>query len=157
MDVQTIEDIRALKYRYLRSLDLKRWDEFAATLTADATGAYGSPSGGRPLSFSSRDEIVDYMRKSLSNDIVTVHVCTHPQIEVDGDSASGSWCLEDTVIVPQHQVIIRGAAYYDDRYRREDGAWRIAHTGYERIYETVTPFAGGVQLIANMWSTPAPV
>jgi hypothetical protein len=156
MDLETIEQIRAVKYRYLRCLDLKRWDEFAETLTPDATGAYGSPSGGRPLTFGTRDEIVDYMRRSLSNDIITVHVCNHPEIAVDGDEASGSWCLEDTVIVPQHQVIIRGAAYYADRYRREDGAWLIAHTGYERIYETITPFAGGTQLTASLW-TPAPV
>jgi hypothetical protein len=152
MDLQTIEAIRALKYRYLRSLDLKRWDEFAQTLTADATGDYGSPSGGGPLTFGSREEIVEYMRRSLSNDIITMHVCGHPEISVDGDDATGSWSLEDTVIVPEHRLIIRGAAYYRDRYRCEGGEWRIAHTGYDRIYETVTPFAEGSRLTASMWS-----
>lgn len=147
-----MEEILRLKYRYLRALDLKRWDEFAETLTTDATGEYGSPSAGRPLRFASRDEIVEYMRQSLSNDIITVHVCSHPEIEVDGDEATGSWCLDDTVIVPQHKVLIRGAAYYADRYRREDGAWRIAHTGYDRIYETSEPFPPGLRLTASMWS-----
>src|ERR1700756_4796520 len=32
LDLQTIEEIRALKYRYLRAVDLKLWDELAGTL-----------------------------------------------------------------------------------------------------------------------------
>ena len=44
MDLETIEAIRALKYRYLRTLDLKRWDEFGACFTEDATASY---SGGQ--------------------------------------------------------------------------------------------------------------
>jgi hypothetical protein len=152
MHGDAVEEIRQLKYRYLRALDLKHWDEFAATLTEDATGEYGSPSGGRPLSFQGRDAIVDYMRDALSNSIITVHSCTHPEISVEGDEATGSWCLDDTVIVPEHRMLIRGAAYYSDRYRREDGVWRIAHTGYDRIYETAEPFAEGLRVTASMWS-----
>ncbi len=148
-----MEEIRALKYRYLRALDLKRWDEFGETLAEDATGDYGSPSGGRPLRFSGRAEIVEYMRSALDADIITVHVCSHPEIEVDGETATGSWCLEDTVIVPEHGVLIRGAAYYRDRYRIEQGRWRIAHTGYERIYEATMPLSSipGFTLTANRW------
>ncbi|MFF0492719.1 nuclear transport factor 2 family protein [Nocardia sp. NPDC003482] len=154
MDLVAVERIRALKYRYLRALDLKRWDEFADTLAEDAVGEYGSPSGGRPLRFASRQEIVDFMRDSLSGNIVTVHVCSHPDIEVDGETATGSWCLEDTVIVPEHGVLIRGAAYYRDRYRLDGGRWRIAHTGYERIYEAMLPLSSmpGFTLTANRWA-----
>jgi len=28
VDLTTLEDLRRLKYRYFRTLDLKRWDEF---------------------------------------------------------------------------------------------------------------------------------
>ena len=35
-------------------------------------------------------------------------------------------------------MVIKGAAFYQDRYRRgEDGRWRIAHTGYVRTYEAM--------------------
>ncbi|MBB5915028.1 hypothetical protein BJY24_003895 [Nocardia transvalensis] len=154
MDPVALEEIRALKYRYLRSLDLKLWDEFAGTLAEDATGDYGSPSGGRPLKFTSGAEIVDYMRSSLDRNIVTVHVCTHPVIEVDGDTATGSWCLEDTVIVPEFDVLIRGAAYYNDRYRKDNGRWYITHTGYDRIYESTMSLAAlpDFKLTANRWA-----
>ncbi|WP_280268721.1 nuclear transport factor 2 family protein [Nocardia wallacei] len=156
MDLIALEEIRALKYRYLRSLDLKEWDEFAETLAEDATGDYGSPSGGRPLRFTSGAAIVDFMRTALGGNIITVHVCTHPVIEVDGETATGSWCLEDTVIVPDHGVQIRGAAYYRDRYRKVHGQWRIAHTGYERIYESATSLSAlpDFRLTANRWAAP---
>ncbi|GAB4584627.1 nuclear transport factor 2 family protein [Nocardia sp. IFM 10818] len=152
--IEALEQIRALKYRYLRSLDLKLWDEFADTLSADIVASYGSPSGGRPLDFTGRDEVVDYMSKSLGGNIITVHVANHPEITVDGETATGSWCLEDTVIVPDFRVLIRGAAYYRDEYRREDGVWRIARTGYERIYESSmsTEALPGYTLTANRWA-----
>jgi hypothetical protein len=94
------------------------------------------------------------MRTAQGNDIITVHLCSHPEITVSGDEATGSWCLEDTVVVPQHRVVIRGAAYYEDRYRREPEGWRIAHTGYERIYETTAPWEPGLRLTTSMWATP---
>jgi hypothetical protein len=140
VDLETIEAIRGLKYRYLRSLDLKIWDEFEDTLCEDVVANYGSPSGGQPLNFTSRAAVVEYMRESLPASIATVHVASHPEITVDGDTASGSWCLEDTVLASEFGVMIRGAAYYEDTYRREDGVWRIASTGYRRMYETLTNY-----------------
>ena len=46
-----IEQIRQLKYRYLRTLDTKQWDEFEACflpeVTADYTGTPWSPTCAR--------------------------------------------------------------------------------------------------------------
>lgn len=154
-----MEQIRALKHRYLRTLDLKQWTEFADTLCPDVLGSYGSPSGGRPLEFTSREDLVGYMSTALGGNIITVHVANHPEITVDGDTATGSWCLEDTVIVPDYNILIRGAAYYNDTYRREDGVWRIASTGYDRIFEAKmsTDALPGFAITANRWAeAPAP-
>ncbi|MGI8329792.1 nuclear transport factor 2 family protein [Actinomadura scrupuli] len=153
MDLIAIEEIRTLKYRYLRTLDLKQWDEFTDTLTADATAEYGTATQGRPLTFTNRDQIVSYMRDALGPAITTVHSCTHPEIAIDGETATGSWCLEDTVLVPEYKLLIKGAAYYSDRYRREDGGWRICHTGYVRTYEATIPLGDlpGFKLTANLW------
>ena len=52
-----VEEIQRLKYRYLRTLDLKRWDEFADTLAPDATADYGSQVGQGPLRFTGRDAL----------------------------------------------------------------------------------------------------
>jgi len=35
MDLAAIEEIRQLKYRYFRTLDLKEWDEFGDCLAED--------------------------------------------------------------------------------------------------------------------------
>lgn len=158
MDVVALEEIRRLKYRYLRSLDLKRWEEFAGTLDADATADYGTPVYGDPLKLTGRTEIVTFMRDKLGPDIITVHSCGQPEIDIDGADATGIWGLEDTVIATEYRIMIRGAAYYEDRYRRgDDGAWRITHTGYVRTYEAMFSFDDlpGFRLTANRWADQA--
>ena len=151
MDLITLEELRRLKYRYLRALDLKLWDEFADTLAPDATAKYGER-----LTFSSRDEIVRYMSETVGRGIITVHHCHHPELEVDGDRATGRWALEDTVIVTDHRLVLRGAAFYEDRYVRTDGVWRIQHTGYDRLYEAMISLDDlpSFTLTANLWAAP---
>ena len=129
MDLAALEEIRRLKYRYFRTLDLKDWDAFADTLTDDAMGRYGTRVYGEKLTLDGREAIVGFMREQLTSSVITMHVAQHPELDVDGDHAEGSWGFEDTVIVPDFKVLIRGAGYYRDEYRREaDGAWRIAAT-----------------------------
>ena len=138
MDLAALEEIRRLKYRYLRCVDLKLWDEMADVFTPDATVDYGTRALGQPVRLAGRDEIVAFLRDRLGPDIITVHFASQPEIDVDGDEASGTWSFEDTVIATQYRVVITGAAFYQDRYERgEDGRWRIAHTGYVRTYEAM--------------------
>jgi len=156
MDLMSIEAVRQLKYRYFRTLDLKLWDELGDCLTEDADGSYGTQVYGDKLALAGREAIVGFMRDKLTTGIITVHVAQHPEIEVDGDEATGSWCFEDTVIVPDFKVLIRGAGYYTDRYRREaDGRWRIAATSYDRIYESMQSLddTPSYKLLANRWAT----
>jgi hypothetical protein len=49
-----IDEIERVKYRYLRALDTKSWDDFADTLTEDIVGDYGS-SLGEEHRFTDRD------------------------------------------------------------------------------------------------------
>ena len=130
-----LEQIRQLKYRYLRTLDLKRWDDFAACFVPEATGDYAG------LVFGDRDALVAFMREHMGPGLISMHHAHHPEIEVDGDRATGTWYLEDRVIVPEHQFVLEGAAFYADRYLRTTQGWRIAHTGYERTYEVTVSTA----------------
>ena len=129
-----IDEIQQVKYRYLRALDTKHWDDFADTLTEDVVGRYGE-SIGEEHHFSNRDELVTFMRSSLGPEILTEHRVTHPEIDVDGDEATGIWYLQDRVIVPEFNFMLFGAAFYHDRYRRTPDGWRISATGYARTYE----------------------
>ncbi|TNM50245.1 nuclear transport factor 2 family protein [Nocardioides albidus] len=154
MDLAAIEEIKRLKYRYFRTLDLKHWAEFADCLTDDVSARYGTQAMGEPLHFESRADVAVYMEENLGPGVITVHIANHPEIDVDGDTATGSWAFEDTVIVAEFKVQIRGGGYYLDTYRREaDGAWRIASTRYERIYEAMTSLEDtpSFTLLANRW------
>ncbi|WP_099025350.1 nuclear transport factor 2 family protein [Mycolicibacterium palauense] len=136
-----LEEIEQVKYRYLRTLDTKKWDEYAQTMTEDVVGDYGS-SVGEELHFTDRDALVEYMRSSLPANVITEHRVTHPEITVDGDTATGTWYLQDRVIVPEFDFMLIGAAFYRDTYRRTPQGWRISATGYDRTYEATMSLKG---------------
>jgi hypothetical protein len=129
-----IDDIARVKYRYLRALDTKNWDDFAETLTEDIQGDYGT-SVGEEHHFTDRDSLVEFMRTAMPADVLTEHRVTHPEIDVDGDDATAIWYLQDRVIVPKYNFMLYGAAFYNDRYRRTADGWRISATSYKRTYE----------------------
>lgn len=124
-----IHDISRLKYRYLRALDTKDWDLFATCFVPETTGDYNG------LTFSNSADLVEYMRANMVEGMLTLHQAHHPEIEVDGDTATGRWYLVDKVIIEAMKFVLEGAAFYEDRYVRTDDGWKIAHTGYRRTFE----------------------
>ncbi|HEY6471394.1 MAG TPA: nuclear transport factor 2 family protein [Acidimicrobiales bacterium] len=128
-----LEDIRRVKYAYFRTLDLKQFDQLGALLTEDATASY---EDGQTV-LEGRVAIVSWLRQALADPgIVTEHHGHHPEITFSSDSeARGTWYLQDRVIVPGADIEIGGTAFYEDRYRRTGAGWRIAHTGYTRVFE----------------------
>jgi uncharacterized protein (TIGR02246 family) len=133
IDLHELEAIKRLKYKYMRCLDQKRWDEMAECFTEDASAAY---SGGK-YSFQGRKAILDFFVQSMNRaGVLSSHRVHHPEIDFTSPTtATGTWALEDTFIDEDAGVTIRGAAFYVDEYVKQDGAWRIRHTGYRRTYE----------------------
>jgi hypothetical protein len=155
MDLVALEEIRQVKYCYLRCVDLKLWDDLADTFTADATAEYGTPALGDPIRLAGRDAIVAFLREKLGPEIITTHFATQPEITVDGDTAQGTWSFQDTVIATEYRAVVTGAAFYEDRYTRcDDGKWRIAHTGYERTYEATMSLDDmpSFRITSNRWA-----
>jgi hypothetical protein len=132
-ELEDLEAIKALKYAYLRLLDLKRFEELGELLTEGCTASY---EDGR-RSYEGRAAIVGFLTKALGDPgIVSSHQCHHPEIASLGpDRASGTWYLTDRVAVPAADLEIGGTALYRDEYVKADGRWLIDHTGYERIFE----------------------
>lgn len=130
-------DIEQVKYRYLQAVDTRDWDLFAGTITDDIEAGYGSKVDGKALHFSGATELTAYLRGALPPTMATEHRVDHPMITVDGDDASATWYLQDKVLIPEYDVLIVGAAFYRDRYRRTADGWRICATGYERTFEAV--------------------
>jgi hypothetical protein len=148
-----IEAIKRLKYRYLRCLDQKLWEDMADVLTVDAVAAY---SGGA-YSFEGRDEILNFLREAMgSQNFLSSHRCHHPEIDLTGpDTAIGVWAMDDVVVMNDLGLTVRGAAFYTDEYRKVGGDWKIARTGYKRTYEEIQPRGNveGLKLTASWWGT----
>lgn len=143
-DLIEIEAIKRLKHRYVRLLDHKEWDELQTLFASDATASYADGT----YAYEGRDAIVGFLRDALASpNVLTSHKVHQPEIDLTGpNSATGVWGLEDVVIHLEHNVTIRGAAFYRDEYVKVDGEWRIKHTGYERVYEELQPRPGDIRL-----------
>ncbi|HEY2215116.1 MAG TPA: nuclear transport factor 2 family protein [Acidimicrobiales bacterium] len=128
-----LESIRRLKYAYFRTLDLKEFDALGHLLTEDCTAAY---EDGKTV-LEGRQHIVTWLSEALGSvGIVTEHHGHHPEIDfTSATAATGTWYLQDRVIIPAADLEIGGTAFYSDRYVKDDDGWRIAHTGYMRVFE----------------------
>ena len=156
-DLVEIEMIRRLKYRYVRYIDTKDWPSLGELFTADATASYG----GGAKNLTGRDAVMEFLSTSMASEsMLTSHKVHHPEIELTGagpatgdPTATGVWALDDVVIMEDLGLVVRGASFYDDRYVKVDGSWRIAHTGYRRVYEEMEPRSPEAKLTASWWAT----
>ncbi|MGZ4445435.1 MAG: nuclear transport factor 2 family protein [Nocardioides sp.] len=128
-DARDIREIEQLKYRYVRTLDTKQWDDFESCFLPEATADYNG------LEFADRAALVGYMRDNLGDGMITMHQVHHPEIVLDGDRATGRWYLQDRVVVEAFRFMLEGAAFYEDTYVRTPDGWRVSHTGYRRTFE----------------------
>ena len=128
---EDLEAIKRLKYRSLRCIDTKQWDELADCFTEDATTSH---HGGK-YSVSGRDAILDFFRSANVSEMITMHHVHHPEIEIMAEGAArGTWALEDYIIDLKANWSLRGAAFHEDEYVVLEGHWKIRHTGFKRIF-----------------------
>jgi hypothetical protein len=150
-DLVEIAQIQQLKYRYVRCIDTKAWDELGTLFAEDATASYG---GGATV-LTGLPAIMEFLTTSMASEsMLTSHKVHQPEITLTGpDSATGVWALDDVVIMDDLGLVVRGASFYDDRYAKVGGAWLIAHTGYRRVFEEIEPRSPDVKLTASWWGT----
>lgn len=150
-DLVEIEAIKTLKYRYVRCLDLKLWDEIAHCFVGDATASYG----GGAHEFTGRDAIVGFLRDAMGSEgFLSSHRVGQPEIELTGaGEARGRWALDDVVVHTDLGVTIRGSSFYEDTYVKEAGEWKIASTGYRRVFEEIEPRSDAIRITASWWGT----
>ncbi len=150
-DLQEIEAIKRVKYKYMRCVDSKRWEEMADCFTEDATSAY---SDGK-YSFQGREAIINWLREAMNSPtVVSAHHVHHPEIDLTSPTtAKGIWAMEDTFTDTGGNFTLRGAGFYEDEYVKIDGQWKIKHIGYRRTFEEVfsrtdTP---SLTMLVNCW------
>lgn len=131
-----IEEIKALKGKYLRCLDTKDWDGIRETFAPNIHTEYSSGK----YSFDDADSIVQFWDTSMPASVIHQHQCHTPEIWFDSDTeAWGYWYLQDYLLVTEHDSRLLGTAIYKDKYEKVNGVWLISMTGYTRIFEETWP------------------
>ena len=129
------EQIRQIKYKNMRHLDLKEWDEMAETFTEDATTAWLDGQ----ISCSGRAEIMDFLKGTpfnVGDSVITVHQCAAMEIEfLTPDHARTVSRLYNPMWFRDGDQLHLLLAFYHDEYKRVNGEWKISHSGHEYIYD----------------------
>jgi hypothetical protein len=134
-ELYDIEQIKRLKARNLRHLDLKQWEEMAKTFAPHCTTRWVDGK----LCFEGREAIMEFLKKTpfaVGEVAITVHQPASPEIEITSETtAKGTWRLYNPVIFrhTNHSYLL--LAFYHDEYEVVDGEWKIAHTGHEYVLE----------------------
>lgn len=136
-----IEEIKQLKARYFRLMDMKDWQGFAEIFTEDALfDVYGaleeSPAPDASIEpIRGRAAIVDYVSTGITP-LTSAHYGHMPEIDIlSDDGATGIWALDDILRASAGGpfTMFRGHGHYHERYSRADGQWRIAELKITRL------------------------
>jgi hypothetical protein len=130
---EEIEAIRKLKARYFRFLDTKLWDEMVGCFTADAVLAEHE----RNILVEGGTAIVEFLKQGLGLDyVVTVHHGHNAEIELTSNTtARATWALNDYLFNRQTGKGTRGYGYYEDKYVKEKGDWKIKRTTVKHVHK----------------------
>lgn len=140
-----LEEIRSLRARYCRFIDLKMWASLRGLFHDDAEfdGLASLPPG----SSGSAAAFVAGVCAHLA-DAVSVHHCHTPEIvSVAPGVARGVWAMEDFVQWPRARTLygtpdvsgFKGYGYYEEEYRRHDGRWLVYRLRLTRLRIDVLP------------------
>jgi hypothetical protein len=112
--------IAAVKARYFRYMDSKRWDDVRAQFTDDAT--FEHPTIGR---FDDVDVAVAAVAEHIGG-MFTVHLGGLPEITLTGpDTADGIFPMGSHSLPAGAGHLLRTFGHYHDAFRRDDGVWRL--------------------------------
>ena len=125
--LQVLEDteaIKRLKARYCGFCDDGyNPDGIASLFTEDGVWDSGDTFG--------KCEGADAIRKFFTGAPkqlpFALHYVMNPMIEVDGDTATGTWYLFQACTFAKGNQAVWGAAKYDEQYVKVNGEWKFRH------------------------------
>ena len=133
-----IEEIKNLKHRYFRAIDMADFDlldeVFAENITIDYRGGtYRWESEGK-------NTIKESLRHAFHNQSAAMHTAHHPEIDILSETeATGKWYLQDIFYNFDLDSVTQGTALYEDKYIKVNERWLIQYSEYDRIWEQVSP------------------
>jgi len=134
--LEEIEQIKKLKARYFRLMDMKLWEEWGEVFTEDAT-VHVITTADLEVFWEGRQQIVTNNSATL-NDVITVHHGHMPEIEMTSEAtATGIWAMFDYLVFPNGTL--NGYGHYQEEYVKEDGQWKIKSLLLTRLREEWRP------------------
>ncbi|MCI0893562.1 MAG: nuclear transport factor 2 family protein [Chloroflexi bacterium] len=135
--LEDVEEIKHLKARYCGYCDDNYdADAIAGLFTEDAVwdgGIRGRADG--------REEIRRFFVRASQRLPFAIHMVMNPIIEVDGDTAKGSWYLFQACTYAEGDQAVWGSGRYDEEYIRVDGKWMFQNLKLTSFFWT--PFDQG--------------
>lgn len=163
MDVDTIEQrlarleavqqIMALKHRYLRACDNKDPVGFRAAFIREGAVIDFGPMGSFPDAdgIAAVYEQIALRKEDGAHTVLDMHHAVHPDIEVTGaETAQGRWSLRFRQIDLAASTETVAAMEYRDRYVVEDGEWKMSHSRSMPLWSLTRPLGEVVALTDNM-------
>ncbi|HLY53922.1 MAG TPA: nuclear transport factor 2 family protein [Stellaceae bacterium] len=144
-----IDEIRQLKSRYFRFLDTKDWAGMATIFTDDAVfdaraafsvdgaAAEGPAVASNDWLYTGGATILAFLQEAAKEFITSHHGHCHEVEILSATEAQGVIAMEDQLYRPvdgRPVLWMHGTGHYHERYRKADGAWRIAHSRITRLY-----------------------
>jgi hypothetical protein len=127
--LRDLEEIKQLKARYCRLVDLKDWASWKELLTEDFRL---ESSGGV---HDGRDAAVTMVSTALA-DASTVHHVFPAEITITGpDTAEAIWPMEDWVRLERDgkPIAFHGTGHYHEEYVRTAAGWRVRRSVQTRL------------------------
>jgi hypothetical protein len=136
--VQSITNIQAL---YSFHIDTAKIDDLIDLFTDEFEWNVGFE--GNMTSWTSKEELSQYLKKSCEQTPMMRHQPITPYIEVNGDKATGAFYLTGmiTSITTKGKQARWVQGRYDNEYVYVDGTWKISRLNF--VYNFLTPYEDG--------------
>ena len=126
--LEDAEKIKKLHQRYIMLMDDLLYEEVLELFTEDGSAEvrnFGIKKGREELS----KVYIDTLAKNRGAERFDGHMAVHPDIEVNGDTAKGTWLI--------YMLFSRPAIFWvqgknECEYRKIDGEWKISKLKFTR-------------------------
>jgi hypothetical protein len=133
--------IRELVARYVEAVALFDVELYRSVWTADSV--WGVDGRG---DISGPDAITELFVQLRGRQELAVQRVMSGRAHVDGDHGAGRWIIHSLTRTEGRGEELLGV--YDDRYRRDDGAWRFVRRDFSPLYR------GRHDLPGRVWAPP---